>query len=245
MWSGKKVSVIFPTYNEKSSIRKAIEDFFNDSNYIDEIIVVNNNAAAGTSEEVAKTKAREVFERKQGYGYAIRKGFEECTGDIIIVSEPDGSFAGRDVLKLFAYADDCSVVFGTRTLSILIYEGANMGWFLKWGNYCVAKMLEILFNTTSLSDMGCTMMLLHRQALDRIKPDFTVAGSHFGAQLKLLVILHKLKFIEIPVTYRNRIGKSSVTGNKMQAFLVGFSMIKLIIWYRVKSWFKVGAVREN
>jgi len=236
MWNGKKVSVIFPTYNEKASIRKAIEDFFNHNSYIDEIVVVNNNAAVGTSEEVAKTKAREVFENKQGYGYAIRRGFEECTGDIIIVSEPDGTFAGSDVFKLLAYADNCDVVFGTRTLSILIYEGANMGRFLKWGNYFVAKMIEFLFNTTSLTDVGCTMMLLHRQALDKIRRNLSVGGSYFGVQLKLLVIAHKLKFIEIPVSYHKRVGKSSVTGDKWKAFLLGLIMIAFILSYRVKSW---------
>jgi glycosyltransferase involved in cell wall biosynthesis len=66
MWKGKSVSIIFPTYNEKDSIKAAIEDFFA-SGYVDEIIVVNNNAAEGTHYEVAKTKAKEVFEKKQGY----------------------------------------------------------------------------------------------------------------------------------------------------------------------------------
>ena len=65
MWKGKKVSVIFPTYNEKDSIKDAINDFFK-YGYVDEIVVVNNNAAAGTSEEVKKTRAIEVFEIRQG-----------------------------------------------------------------------------------------------------------------------------------------------------------------------------------
>ncbi|HOT52351.1 MAG TPA: glycosyltransferase, partial [Candidatus Hydrogenedentes bacterium] len=51
MWRGKKVSVVFPTYNEKDSIRAAIEEFFEDG-LVDEIVVVNNNAAPGTDEEV-------------------------------------------------------------------------------------------------------------------------------------------------------------------------------------------------
>ncbi len=61
MWRDKKVSVIFPTYNEKDSIRAAIEDFFA-SGYVDEIIVVNNNAAGGTDDEVRPTQARLVHE---------------------------------------------------------------------------------------------------------------------------------------------------------------------------------------
>ncbi len=51
MWRDQKVSVIFPTYNEKDSIREAIDDFFS-CEHVDEIIVVNNNAADGTDEQV-------------------------------------------------------------------------------------------------------------------------------------------------------------------------------------------------
>ena len=236
MWRDQKVSVIFPTYNEKESIKDAINEFFDDGGYVDEIIVINNNAAKGTSEEVKKTRAIEVLEPKQGYGYAIRRGFQECRGDIIIVSEPDGTFAGKDVLKLLVYSDDCDVVFGTRTLETLILEGANMGYFLKTGNFIVAKMVEILFNTTFLSDMGCTMSLIKRHAMDKIRRGFTIGGSHFGPQFKLLVILNKIKFIEIPLNYRKRIGKSSVTGSKWKAFLLGMQMINLVISYRIRSW---------
>lgn len=203
---------------------------------IDEIIVVNNNAAKGTSEEVAKTKAIEVFEKIQGYGAAIRRGFEEARGDLIIVSEPDGTFAGRDVKKLLSYSDDFDVVYGSRTVKELIWEGANMGIFLKWGNYCVAKMMEFLFNTTSLTDVGCTMRCIHRTALKRIQPFFTVNGSFFGPEMMVISIIVKTKMIQIPVNYTKRVGTSSVTGNKLIAFVLGLKMIKLIFTYRFSSW---------
>ena len=61
MYNGKTVSVILPTYNEKDSIQKVIRDF-EALLVVDEIIVVNNNAAPGTSEEVASTSGREVLE---------------------------------------------------------------------------------------------------------------------------------------------------------------------------------------
>ena len=70
MWRDKKVSVVFPTYNEKDSIRDAIEDFFA-CQHVDEIVVVNNNAADGTDDEVKPTKAVLVHEERQGYGHAI------------------------------------------------------------------------------------------------------------------------------------------------------------------------------
>jgi len=239
MWNGKKVSVIFPTYNEKDSIRAAIEDFSH-LDIADEIIVINNNAAPGTSEEVAKTRAKEIFEKKQGYGAAIRRGFKEAEGDYIIVSEPDGTFKGKDIVKLLSYADDFDVVYGSRTVKELIWEGANMGIFLKWGNYSVAKMMEFLFNTTSLTDVGCTMRCIRKEALQHIEPYFTVDGSFFGPEMMVISVLVKMRIIQIPVNYTKRTGTSSVTGNKIVAFFLGLRMIRLILEYRLASWFLPG-----
>ncbi len=235
MWNEKKISVIFPTYNEKDSIRAAIEDFFA-SGYVDEVVVVNNNAAEGTDAEVGPTQARLVYEKRQGYGYAIWKGLEEATGDLLIIAEPDGTFSGHDVVKLLAFSDDVPVVFGTRTAREFVWDGANMGIFLKWGNYAVGKLMEVLFNTTFLSDAGCSMRLLHRHAYEKIRGQFTVGGSHFGPQLMLLVILNGLPFVEIPVNYRKRVGASAVTGSFFKAFALGCTMIGMILKYRLGAW---------
>lgn len=234
MWNGKRLSVIFPTYNEKDSIYQAIQDFFA-SGYVDEIVVVNNNAAPGTAEEVERTQARQVFERQQGYGYAIRRGLREAEGDYIIISEPDGTFVGRDVLKLLAYADEFDLVLGTRTSREFIWAGANMGWFLKWGNWSVAKMVEFLFNTALLTDVGCTMRLIRSDSLRKIQDQFTVGGSHFGLEMTLLAISNRLRVVEIPVNYLQRVGRSSVTGSKFKAIRLGLRMISMVLKHRIKT----------
>jgi len=231
MWRGKKVAVIFPTYNEKDSIRAATIEFF-DSRLADEVIVVNNNAAPGTSEELVGTGAREIVETKQGYGHALVRGIDECDAELIVLAEPDGTFCGHDLIKLLAYSDDVPVVFGTRTSREFIWAGANMGRFLRWGNWAVAKMTELLFNTTILTDMGCTYRLFHRDALQLIRPHLTIGGSHFGPQLLMEVVSHKIPFVEIPVNYRTRVGESSVTGDVWKAFRLGMRMIFLVLEYR-------------
>jgi glycosyltransferase involved in cell wall biosynthesis len=236
VYNNNKVSVVFPTYNEKNSIRAAIADFFH-GDIVDEIIVVNNNAAMGTSEQVAGTGAVEVFEPRQGYGAAIRRGFKEATGDYIIVAEPDGTFRGKDIFKMLAYAGDFDVVYGSRTVKELIWKGANMGIFLKWGNYAVAKLMEFLFNTTSLTDVGCTMRCINRAALKHIEPYFTVDGSFFGPEMMIISALVKMRIIQIPVNYTKRVGTSAVTGNKWVAFTLGLRMIRMILEYRIKRWF--------
>lgn len=235
MWNQKAVSVILPTYNEKDSIRRVIRDF-ESLEIADEIIVVNNNAAPGTSEEVAGTSAREVLEPEQGYGAAIQRGFREARGDFLVVYEPDGTFMAHDIKKLLAYAEDFDVVYGSRTVKEFIWEGANMGLFLKWGNYAVAKLMEFLFNTTNLTDVGCTVRCIRKETLGEIAPFFKVKGNFFGPEMMLLSIIRSKKVVQIPVNYTHRVGLSAVTGNKWVAFKLGIQMILLILEYRFKSW---------
>ena len=207
------------------SVEQALE-----TGVVDEIIVINNNAEQGTSAEVAKTSAREVFEVKQGYGHAIRRGFSETRGDLIVVSEPDGTFTGKDILKLLAYADDFPVVFGTRTCTALYAgnEQANMRMFVRYGNVMIAKLIELLFNTVTLTDVGCTMRLFDRKALASIAPSFRSGGSDFGLELMLLTITSNIRWVQIPVSYRPRVGKSSVTGDLNKALALGLRMVVLV-----------------
>ncbi len=235
MWHGRAVSVILPTYNERRSIRRSIEEYF-EIGVVDEVVVVNNNAAPGTSEEIAKTRAREVHEPRQGYGHAIRRRLKEAAGEYLIVSEPDGTFLGRDALKLLAYADDFDVVYGSRTARMFIWRGANMGLFLRWGNWAVAKLMEFLFNATNLTDVGCTTRLIRGSALQRVEPAFTVGGSAFGPEMMVLTLLSGLKVIQIPVNYLPRVGQSAVTGDFRRAVLLGLEMIGLVLRYRLRSW---------
>ena len=232
MWNGKSVSVILMTYAERDSIRETIEGFLA-TGVVDEVLVVNNNAQPGTTEEVARTPAREVFETRQGYGWACRRGLREASGDLLILAEPDGTFIPADVIKLLAYSDDCDAVFGTRTTRHLIWSGANMGTFLKWGNWAVAKLVEALFNTSHLSDVGCTYKLLSRPLAERLSPEFRVGGSHFGPELMLRVITSGARFVEIPVNYLPRVGESAVTGDLRKAFLLGVQMIGFILFFRL------------
>ncbi len=236
---------MFPTYNERESIRAAILDFAA-TGVVDEIVVINNNAAEGTSEEVAaaiatapsETIVREVREYRQGYGFAIQRGLREATGDYLVVSEPDGTFLGRDTFKLLAYVEDFDVVYGSRTARTFIWRGANMGALLRWGNWGVAKMMEFLFNSTNLTDVGCTMRLIRRDALARMANEFTIGGSAFGPEMMVLSLLHGLRVIQIPVNYLPRVGESSVTGDVRKAIMLGLWMIGLVLRYRVKSWLR-------
>lgn len=234
MWKKKKVSVVFPCYNEEKNIANAIKDFFS-TGYVDEIIVVDNNSKDNSAKEIKKTKAKYFLETKQGYGNALMRGMKEAKGDLIITAEPDNSFMGKDVLKLLIYSDDFDVVFGTRTSKSLIWSSAKMDWFLRIGNVVVAKLLEYLHNGPCLTDVGCTLKLIKKPSYEKIKDKLSVGKSHFSPEFMIMCIRSKLKCVEIPVNYRERIGESKITSSFLKTFKLGIKMILLIIKYRFKK----------
>lgn len=236
MWNNRRLVVVLPTYNEHLSIAECIRRF-EALGIVDEVVVVNNNAHPDTSPAVATTSAREVLEPVQGYGAAIRRGLAETRdADLVCICEPDGTFDPEDILKLLPYTGDVDVVFGSRTVQEFILSGANMGTFLKWGNWAVAKLTEVLFNTVYLSDVGCTFRVMTRSAVDQLEPVLTTNGSALGFEMMLHAVGRRMAIVQIPVNYRERVGESSVTGSRMKAAVLGMSMIRLCLSHRLATW---------
>ena len=233
MWNGQRLAVVLPTYNEHLSIAECIRGF-DALGIVDDILVVNNNAHPDTSPAVAPTVAREVFESTQGYGAAIRRGLRETVdADLVCVCEPDGTFDPADLLKLLPFTSAVDVVFGSRTVQTFILSGANMGWFLRWGNWAVAKLTEVLYNTVYLSDVGCTFRVLKRSAIDDLSPQFVGNASSFGFEMMLLAAQKKMPMVQVPVKYQERVGESSVTGSQSKAVKLGLQMIAMCLRMRL------------
>jgi hypothetical protein len=132
------------------------------------------------------------------------------------------------LLKLLVFSDEYDAVWGTRTDVRLIGRGANMKFHMWVGNYTVAKYLQFLFNTTRLSDVGCTLRLFHRHVIDTIKGDFEVGSSHFGPELMVLTDVHGFQAVELPVNYLERVGVSSVTGSLSKTVVLAITMVLYI-----------------
>ncbi len=239
MYLGKKVSIVFPVYNERENIRAAIEEFLRHP-AVDEIIAVDNNSTDGSGAEIALTSAKYVKEMVQGYGAALQRGMLEASGDLIVTCEPDGTFRASDLDRLLVYSKDYDVVIGTRTSRSPVWSGgdpgANMYFALRMGNWAVAKLLEYVFNGPSFTDVGCSYKLIHRLAYEKIKNSFTVKGNWFSPEYMIRVLQHKLSVVEIPVQYGSRIGTSKITGQVSKAVKLGCRMIWFILAERLKSW---------
>jgi glycosyltransferase involved in cell wall biosynthesis len=241
---GETVSVVFPAYDEAESITEAVTAF-RALDAVDEVLVVDNNSRDATARLAAAAGARVVHETRQGYGFALRRGLAETTGDLVVLAEPDGTFSAGDVHKLLAYCADADLVLGTRTTRELIWEEANMPWLLRSGNWVVAKLLELLFNTPSLSDVGCTLRLVRRDALERFRSQLTVGGSHFLPEMVVLARLNGVSMIEVPVNYHARTGESKITGSLNGTLRTGVNMIRLVLRYRFAASSAAGRARSR
>lgn len=233
MYRGKKISVIMPAYNEVDSIAAVINGFFA-TGFVDEVIAVDNNAPPAIEAEIRKTRARYVRETKQGYGHSLMRGLKEATGDLLIMVEADGTYLPSDAEKFLLYAMDFDVVFGTRTSPATIWSGAFMPWMVRFGNWYVAKFVQVLHNAPTLTDVGCTYKLITRRAFEKIQDLFpqSKGDGKFSPELMIWLVRRGLKSVEIPVMYLPRVGESFYTGSVWKAAKLGFQMIPLIVKYR-------------
>jgi glycosyltransferase involved in cell wall biosynthesis len=234
MWKNKKVSVVMPAYNEEAGITKVVSDFKNIPE-VDEVIVVNNNSRDKTAELAKKAGAKVILERKQGYGYACVRGLKEASGDYIALVDSDNTFAPKDLNKFFAYIDEFDLVKGGRTYEHMIDDAADWGLFLKYGNWFVAKLLQVLYNGPSMKDAGGTYRMIKKSALKKILPYLTRMDSILLPDMVTISLRKKLTVLEIPIHYRRRIGFSKLSGTKLDSFNVGLMMIKVIIANRFKN----------
>lgn len=232
MYKGKKVSLIFPAYNEEKNIGAAIKDF-QSIKLVDEIIVVDNNSCDNTSKIAKEEGTKVVLEKKQGYGFALKRGMKEASGDLVVLCEPDATFSSSDLPKLLSLTDKYDLVMGTRTNRKYIRNGANMGLFLRFGNMFVAKFVQILYGLNNISDCGCTFRVFKKSVVRKILPYFTIGGSHFLPETVVLTKILGGKIVETPVHYGQRIGQSKITGSFRRSVKVGLSMLGIILKYKI------------
>lgn len=228
-----KISLVIPAYNEAVAIGHVIEDFIDK---VDEIVIADNQSPDGTGNIAREKGAVVVSDHYAGYGEALRRALDTATGDILILMEGDASFTADDLPKILAYMRDADMVIGTRTTKQMIEQGANMDAFLRWGNIMAAKVLQFLWidQEPRFTDLGCTYRGIWRDTYLTIRPQLCGIGPEFSPEMMVEVLQARRKIIEIPVTYRPRIGDvSKHSATKIAVLKTGFKMLKLIFTRRL------------
>lgn len=219
-----------PAYNEEQSITKIVRDF--DKDYVNEIIVVDNNSTDNTAALAKKAGAKVVKEHKQGQGYAMKKALSTASGDIVILTESDCTFQGSDMAKLLAYADEFDVVLGSRVNKQINAPGAIKNYVII-GNYFLAKLMQFLWRSkTSLNDVGVTFKAFNRKALEKILPEMRIGGPDACPEHIFLALRHNFKIVQIPTKYCNRKGQTKQSFNMISSIKIGFMHFVHIVMRR-------------
>ncbi len=230
--SNPSIAVAMTAYNDSKSISDSVADF-KDREGVAAVIVVDNNSSDDTFEKAVSAGAIAVKETVQGYGAACKRGLREAMsrGDIICLVEGDCTFSGEDLKKFTAYLENADMVLGTRTTRELNSKDSQITFSLQWGNVFMAKLMQLRFLKVRLTDMGCTYRLIKKPALEKIIDDLKVDGNHFSCEMILQALKKNLTVIEIPVTFRKRVGESKGVGSDFfKAAKTAFEMWKLIMF---------------
>jgi len=212
MYNDKKISVVIPCYNEEKGISKVIKKL---PDFIDEIIVVDNNSTDRTGEVAKNLGGKVIFESRKGYGRAYKTGLKSTLGDIIVTMDGDGTYPALAIPYL---------------VDVLIEEGLDFisarRIFKSWdlldkrnikeavlrfiGNKVLSLTTWLLFGCY-LHDSQSGMWIFRKEILPRLK--VTSNGMPFSEELKIEAFRNRaLKSREVPVEfyYTKREGESKL-----------------------------------
>ncbi|NVM21762.1 MAG: glycosyltransferase [Desulfobacterales bacterium] len=234
-----EVSVIIPALNEEKTITCVVKDFKRQK--VDEVIVLPGNSTDDTVKQAEKAGAKIVTSlghgQTPGYGEKLKRGMEVAKGDILILTEADGTFRAKDLGKILEYLKDADMVVGTRTTKQMIEQGANMDWFLRWGNIFLGKVMQLLWlrDEPRFTDVGCTYRGLWKDTFLKIKDNLKATGPEFSPEMMVEVLRAKRRVLEIPVSYFQRVsGESKHSGTYRRKMKTGLRMLFLMFKRRLR-----------
>lgn len=205
-----------PVYNEQSFVARSIQRVLEaDTNGLElELIVVNDGSTDGTAETLDNLSRQNgcirVFHQSHnmGKGAALRRGFAEATGDIVLVQDADLEYAPTDYPELLEPILDgrADVVYGSRFLG-----GPHRA--LYYWHYVANKFLTTLSNMTTnlnLSDMETGYKVFRTEVLRQIR----LRSNRFGFEPEVTAKVARLgcRVYETPISYS---GRSYAEGKKI------------------------------
>ena len=219
------MSVIIPAFNEEQSIKKVIAEIPKD--LISEIVVVNNNSTDNTEMAALEASATVLFEEYRGYGAACLKGINYLSinpPDVVVFLDGDYSDYPEEICKLVQpiQEENYDFVIGSRVKGKR-EKGALP--FQSRAGSMLAGFLIRFFWRTKYTDLGPFRAIKYKRLID-----LNMKDKWFGwtVEMQIKAAKKNYKILEIPVSYRKRIGKSKVTGTIRGTVLASLIIMKTI-----------------
>lgn len=204
MYRGLSVSVVIPCFNEEHGIAAVLKSM---PDYVDQVVVVDNNSTDETGRIAQELGAEVVFETRKGYGNAYKAGFPRARGDIVATADGDGTYPTYSIGTIIDYMLDKKLDFVSASRFPLKNPKA-MRWRNVLGNMILTYTTRILW-LRWIADSQSGMWVFRRDVLNQI--DLESGGMPFSEEIKLDVIdNHRLKFGEYHVDYSERIGETKL-----------------------------------
>lgn len=223
------IDVIIPAYNEEKSIPKVIAEI---PKFVRYIVVANNNSTDQTQLVAETAGAKVVFEPQKGYGKACLTAMDwikkqEIQPDIVVFLDGDYSDYPEEMKDLVQPILDgkADMVIGSRALGQR--ESGSMTLPQVFGNWLATTMMKYM-QGAKFSDLGPFRAIVWRKLLD-----LNMVDQNFGWTIEMQIKAHKagLRYTEVPVNYRKRIGVSKVSGTVKGVIGAGYKIIFTIFRY--------------
>ena len=219
------IDVIIPAYNEEESIGKVVTDIPKD--LVRNILVCNNASTDNTKTVATEAGAIVLDQPLKGYGNACLKGIEylknqplEDQPDIVVFIDGDYSDHPEEMPKLITpILEGQDMVIGSRALGKM-ESGAMMPQQI-FGNWLATTLIRFFYNY-DFTDLGPFRSIKWKKLVE-----IDMQDRDFGwtVEMQVKAAKFKLKCIEVPVTYRRRIGVSKVSGTIRGTILAGHKIL--------------------
>lgn len=217
-----RIGVVIPALNEERAIGNVIADI---PRWVDAICVVDNGSRDQTISVAESAGAKVVSEPERGYGAACLRGIEALPRvDIVVFLDGDYSDHPEEMDELIApiISGEQDFVVGSRVKGNL-KPGALTPQQI-FGNWLACRLMR-LFWGVRYSDLG-PFRAIRASALK----DLQMRDRNYGwtVEMQIKAAERKLRALEVPVSYRPRIGVSKVSGTIKGTVLAGYTILKVI-----------------
>ncbi len=224
------IAVVIPAFNEENAIGMVLKDIPKD--WVDSIVVVDNNSSDFTKEKVLEHGAIVLEESYQGYGASCLCGInfllnQDIVPDIIVFLDADYSDFPEELPKVVEpiFTQQMDMVIGSRALGNR--ELGSMTVPQLFGNWLATKLVQIFFGV-KYTDLG-PFRAITTKALKAIQMQDKTYGWTVEMQVKAAKM--NLKTTEVPVNYKNRVGVSKISGTVKGTVVAGYKIIQTILKY--------------